>query len=369
MFSFNSYGEWVYIDKENNSDTEVYVLTDSIEIEDGYVYWTYLNNYSEPRSEYNIMGVAIFRGAECENNRYINIESQMFQGSMGTEPFGERLKPAQEWTTPSSGQIDEKIFNYVCEYSGFAKSKVPENSQSESNLIKEGLDAWRNDRYKEAYDIWHPLAKQGNAEAQYYMHWLGGRGGGRQISTDRAKYWLIKSSEQGYAPALHKESGYYVYGYTDKGYEKDEKKAIELLKRAVETGYADSQLLLGTYYMKGVKSVRKNPEKRLNLITKAAEQNHAWAQNDLGNIYLGTSDVPINYEKALYWLKKAAEGGLGTAQANLGLMYINGQGMRKSLKEAAYWVGKSYDTFYEMNGIANDKVQEIWDEYELWKYE
>ena len=130
LISFNSIAEWVYIDKEKNSDTEVYVLTDSIEIEDGYVYWTYLNNYSEPRSEYNIMGLAIFRGGDCENNRYVNIESQMFQGSMGSEPFGERLKQEQEWTTPSSGQIDEKIFNYVCDYAGLGQVEVEEESET-----------------------------------------------------------------------------------------------------------------------------------------------------------------------------------------------------------------------------------------------
>ena len=130
LLSLNSYGEWVYIDKEKNSDAEIYVLTDSIEIEDGYVYWTYLNNYSEPRSEYNIMGLAIFRGGDCENNRYVNIESQMFQGSMGSEPFGERLKQEQEWTTPSSGQIDEKIFNYVCDYAGLGQVEVEEESET-----------------------------------------------------------------------------------------------------------------------------------------------------------------------------------------------------------------------------------------------
>ena len=124
MLSFNSYGEWVYIDKENNSDTEVYVLKESIEIEEGYVYWATLNNYSKPRSEYNLMGLAIFRGGDCENNSYVNIESQMFQGSMGTKSFGERLKPEQEWTTPSSGQIDEKIFNYVCDYAGLGRAEV-----------------------------------------------------------------------------------------------------------------------------------------------------------------------------------------------------------------------------------------------------
>jgi hypothetical protein len=133
MLSVSSFGEWIYIDKEKNSDAEIYVLTESIEVEDGYVYWTYLNNYSKPRSEYNIMGLAIFRGADCENNRYVNIESQMFQGSMGSEPFGDRLKPEQEWTTPSSGQIDEKIFNYVCSFVDLGQVEAEEEIQSESN--------------------------------------------------------------------------------------------------------------------------------------------------------------------------------------------------------------------------------------------
>ena len=101
--------------------------------EDGIVYWTYLNNYSKPRSEYNIMGLAIFRGGDCENNRYVNIESQMFQGSMGSEPFGDRLKPEQEWTTPTSGQIDEKIFNFVCSFVDLGQVEAEEEIQSESN--------------------------------------------------------------------------------------------------------------------------------------------------------------------------------------------------------------------------------------------
>lgn len=133
LLSFNSYAEWIYIDKEKNSDAEIYVLTESIEVEDGYVYWTYLNNYSKPRSEYNIMGLAIFRGADCENNRYVNIESQMFQGSMGSEPFGDRLKPEQEWTTPTSGQIDEKIFNFVCEYAGLVSAQVEAEEESDQS--------------------------------------------------------------------------------------------------------------------------------------------------------------------------------------------------------------------------------------------
>jgi len=131
LLSFNSFGEWVYIDKEKNSDAEIYVLTESIEVDEDYVYWTYLNNYSKPRSEYNIMGLAIFRGGDCKNNRYVNIESQMFQGSMGSKPFADRLKHEQEWITPTSGQIDEKMFNYICDFSGFGSTQVEAEEENE----------------------------------------------------------------------------------------------------------------------------------------------------------------------------------------------------------------------------------------------
>tara|TARA_R110002012_G_C11587358_1_gene605909 strand:- start:600 stop:1376 length:777 start_codon:yes stop_codon:yes gene_type:complete len=143
--SFNSYGYWIYIDKEKNSDAEIYVQTESIEVDEDYVYWMYLNDYSEPRSEYNIMGLAIFRGGDCENNRYVNIESQMFQGSKGTKPFGDRLKPEQEWTTPTSGQIDEKIFNYVCDYAGFGQVEV--EAEEESELVTYSCESFEGSAF------------------------------------------------------------------------------------------------------------------------------------------------------------------------------------------------------------------------------
>ena len=34
LLSFNSYGEWIYIDKEKNSDAEIYVQTESIEVDE-----------------------------------------------------------------------------------------------------------------------------------------------------------------------------------------------------------------------------------------------------------------------------------------------------------------------------------------------
>jgi len=336
MFSFNSYGEWVYIDKENNSDTEVYVLTDSIEIEDGYVYWTYLNNYSEPRSEYNIMGVAIFRGAECENNRYINIESQMFQGSMGTKSFGERLKPEQEWTTPSSGQIDEKIFNYVCDYAGLGKTKVTKNSsidtdgESSKALIEKAVsDAYQNGDYELAIKLILPLAQEGDAYSQYavgYYYLISSP----VYSVEESFKWSKKAAEQNYIPAYSQAGQNYLYG---SGVLKDFKKAFYWFKKGAEAGDSNSQHYLAEMYVRGEGALK-------------------------------------NYKKAYLWHSKAAEQNNIQSLIYAGEMACKGIGTQKNLVKSKYWMSKAYDeaTKFQLS-TQKEIIKDFWEECDLANYE
>ena len=77
----------------------------------------------------------------------------------------------------------------------------------------------------------------------------------------------------------------------------------------------------------------------------------------------------INYiqngESHQIWLSLASDG-LDNAQYILGVLYIRGLGVSKSMKEAAYWINLarqngSMDISYE--------ADEVWNEFELWKYE
>ena len=77
----------------------------------------------------------------------------------------------------------------------------------------------------------------------------------------------------------------------------------------------------------------------------------------------------INYiqngESHQIWLSLASDG-LDNAQYILGVLYIKGIGVSKSMKEAAYWINLarqngSMDISYE--------ADEVWNEFELWKYE
>ena len=74
---------------------------------------------------------------------------------------------------------------------------------------------------------------------------------------------------------------------------------------------------------------------------KAAEQGHAVAQNNLGNLYYLGEGVPKDAGQAAIWYRKAAKQGHAAAQANLGVLYDDGEGVPKDAGQAAVWYRKA----------------------------
>jgi len=70
-------------------------------------------------------------------------------------------------------------------------------------------------------------------------------------------------------------------------------------------------------------------------LLEAAEQEHAWAQRNLGVMYYDGNGVPQDYTEAAKWYRKAAEQGLDDAQNYLGVLYENGEGVSKDTAKAA----------------------------------
>lgn len=73
----------------------------------------------------------------------------------------------------------------------------------------------------------------------------------------------------------------------------------------------------------------------------AAEQELAWAQNDLGRYYQYGYGREVNLEQATEWYEKAARQGNPEAQFNLGAMYELGTGVEKNLSLALEWYRKA----------------------------
>ena len=121
---------------------------------------------------------------------------------------------------------------------------------------------------------------------------------------------------------------------------------IVTLMLKAKSGEAEAQNALGEAYYDG-KGVTENLTEAVKWFTKAAEQENAKAEYNLGDCYYyGNEGVDRNLKKAVEWYTKAAEQGLPMAQCNLGICYENGDGVEKNLEETVKWYTKAANQEY-----------------------
>ena len=140
----------------------------------------------------------------------------------------------------------------------------------------------------------------------------------------------------------------------------DYKTAIKHWELLAKAGNASAQYILGKMYENGV-GFKKSDYWAFHWLKKAAELGHTDAQYTLGYMYRNGAGIVKNSEQTVKWFNKAGNKGHTKAQFNLGAMYINGDTVKKSLKDAKYWIQLA-----KKNGYG--RAEEIWNEYELWKY-
>ena len=109
------------------------------------------------------------------------------------------------------------------------------------------------------------------------------------------------------------------------------------LRASAEKGDANSQNDLGKAFFLGTFGLTKDEAEAVKWYRKAAEQNHADAQYNLGWRYAEGRGVPKDEAEAVKWFCKAAEQNHADAQARLSQCYYNGIGVPKDLFEAYKW--------------------------------
>ena len=111
-----------------------------------------------------------------------------------------------------------------------------------------------------------------------------------------------------------------------------------LLQAKAEKGDAQSQFELGQVFYSGKFGEATNYLEAVKWFHKAAEQNHATSQNNLGACYANGQGVAKDEEEAVKWYRKAAEQNFAEAQCNLGVCYYAGEGVTKDYVEAYKWL-------------------------------
>lgn len=123
-----------------------------------------------------------------------------------------------------------------------------------------------------------------------------------------------------------------------KGVPQDNQKAFEWYLRAHNKAMPKPSLM-SLLCMLMAQAWRKMINKRCNGIAKAAEQNHADAQVNLGYAYAYGKGVAKNEKQAAHWYQKS-----GCAKRNAKAqfnLYSLGEGVEKDDKQAVYWYQKA----------------------------
>lgn len=110
---------------------------------------------------------------------------------------------------------------------------------------------------------------------------------------------------------------------------KDEKLAVEWLRKSVTQGNEDAQYLLGTCYDSGT-GVPMDEKIARGLYLKSAEAANRYAQFKIGLYYFSLK----HYSDAVEWYKKAAKQEHPQAQVELARCYYYGLGPYKSAEAA-----------------------------------
>jgi hypothetical protein len=83
----------------------------------------------------------------------------------------------------------------------------------------------------------------------------------------------------------------------------------------------------------------------LGQLRAEAEKGEAHSQFQIGlAFYLGRFGLATNYMEAAKWIRKAAEQNLAQAQFNLGACYANGQGVAQDVIDAYAWLSLASKT-------------------------
>jgi uncharacterized protein len=239
---------------------------------------------------------------------------------------------------------------------------------------QKGWEAYEQGEYEAAAQEWHPLAEQGNAEAQFRLGVMYSGGIGVPKNDVEALKWFRLAAEQGNVAAKAHLNTLYSTGEMVhlSDFEQDTDGWFETIFKFVffvggsvlvfilYIFLAGAGVILSFWVFLGppvlvIKSVQKIKDAfsrhwcrrsdlesaHLEITRLKAEQGIVDAQFMLGYRYAEGDGAPKDDAEAVKWYRLAAEQGSGGAQYYLGDMYYEGKGVPQDYVGAymCYYVG------------------------------
>ena len=169
--------------------------------------------------------------------------------------------------------------------------------QTAQASLSKGLAAAQAGDFATAYELWLPIAEQGDVAAQFNLGLLHSKQLIPQASPEEAVKWYLLAATK---------------------------------------GHVDAQFNLGIKYDKGV-GVEQSSTQAFSWYFKAANSGHPEAQFNVANMYRDGRGVEHSNGQAATWYKASSINNLPQAQANLALVLHLGIGIEKDLTMAYVW--------------------------------
>lgn len=193
----------------------------------------------------------------------------------------------------------------------------------------EGEKAFNEQDYSLAFTEFLPDADAGDYRSQYYIGYLYVNGLGVQKDGKKGVEYLQKAVDQNHDMAQALMGYLYSEGLFVR---KDKKKALELYQLAADSNNVSANLNLGVMYYKG-DSVPRDYDMALQYFNKVPLSSNPVVCRYLGDIYYNNPSLR-DYKKASQYYELAARQKDLNAYYNLGEMYRTGRGTEKNFKQA-----------------------------------
>jgi TPR repeat protein len=132
-----------------------------------------------------------------------------------------------------------------------------------------------------------------------------------------------------------------LYKFGDAYYKKKKyEKAFAWLHKAALQNQADAQAQVGNMYLRE-QGVSQDYKLAMDWSMKAASAGNADGQYNIGELYYYGCGVPQDDQQAMDWYLKAAKNGNAIAMDKIGDMYLNGKGATKNIPTAIEWYTKA----------------------------
>jgi len=120
-------------------------------------------------------------------------------------------------------------------------------------------------------------------------------------------------------------------------------RALDLFQKSADAGYPQAQATIGALYLKGLPGLLdRNPEKGVDLLSRAVRAKSLTARFNLGMAYYNVDGVPQDPSKAAQWLQVAEKQNFVEAQYVLGMLLAEGEeGLPKNLSQGVRLLNKA----------------------------